>query len=70
LASSSPQKALLQINTPQSRQQYNWLVSDDPPGEEAGCGGPGLAVVKRGWTFAKFSKITLEAAHGREINIQ
>ena len=57
---------------PESR----WLGSDDPAGEEARCGGPGLvwytwAVVARlvGLT-AKFSKTTLEAVYGREINIK
>ena len=28
---------------PQLRQHSEWLVSDDSAGEEAGCGGPGLA---------------------------
>ena len=27
----------------QFHQLSGWLVSDDPAGEEAGCGGPGLA---------------------------
>jgi hypothetical protein len=30
-------------NTPQFHQLSRWLVSDDPAGEEARCGGPGLA---------------------------
>uniref|UniRef100_A0A8C7E1G8 Rhotekin a n=1 Tax=Oncorhynchus kisutch TaxID=8019 RepID=A0A8C7E1G8_ONCKI len=30
-------------NTPQFHQLSGWLVSDNPAGEEAGCGGPGLA---------------------------
>jgi hypothetical protein len=52
-----------------------WLVSDDPTGEEAGCGGPGLAWLymvcscEARWCINKFYKITLEAAYGREINI-
>jgi hypothetical protein len=68
-------RALLQTEIQLSR----WLVSDDPAGEEAGCGGPGLAwlhVVWRGYTVmtpvgctAKFYKIMLEAAYGREMNI-
>jgi hypothetical protein len=28
---------------PQFHQPSGWLVSDDPAGEEAGCGGPRLA---------------------------
>ena len=58
-------------NTPQFHQLSGWLVSYNHVGEEAGCGGPGLAwlhVVC--WRTAKFSKMGLEVAYGREINIQ
>ena len=57
---------------PQFHQLSGWLVSDDPAGEEAGCGGPGLAwlhvVCSCEAGVAKFS-ITTEAANGREINV-
>ena len=44
-----------------------WLVSDDPAGEEAECGGPGLAwlqsvVVRPVGRIAKFFKTRLEVA--------
>ena len=61
---------------PQFHQLSEWLVSDDPTGEEAGCGGPGLAWLNvvcgcdANWRTAKFSKTTLETAYGREINIK
>ena len=29
------------MNTPQFHQLPGWLVSEDPAGEKAGCGGPG-----------------------------
>ena len=49
-------------------QLSGWLVSDDPTGEEPGCGGPGLAwlqVVRPFGHTAKFSKMKLEAAYGK-----
>ena len=40
----SPQKGFItDRNTPQVHQFSGWLVSDNPAGEEVGCGGPGLA---------------------------
>ena len=51
-------RALLQTEiTPQFHQLPWGLVSDDPAGEEAGCGGPGLAWLQMvcgceaGWTY-------------------
>ena len=39
-----PQKGFIyDRNTPQFHQLSEWLVSDDPAGEQAGCRGPGLA---------------------------
>ena len=63
---------------PQFHQLSGWLVSDHPASEEAGFGGPGLVWLhlvygcEAGWTYstAKFPKTTLEAANGRDINIQ
>ena len=59
----------------QFHQLSRSLVSDDPAGEEAECGGPELA-----WLHVvcgcensctdNFSKTTLEAAYGIEMNIQ
>jgi hypothetical protein len=44
ITSFSPQKGFIaDRNTPQFHQLFRWLVSDDPTGEEPGCGGPGLA---------------------------
>ena len=43
----------------QFHQLSGWLVSDDPAGEEAGCGGPELARLhvvcgcKGGWTYCQ-----------------
>jgi hypothetical protein len=40
-------------------QLSGWLVSDHPAGEEAGCGGPGLAWIhvvcgcEAGWTYCQ-----------------
>ena len=52
-----PQKRFItDRNNPQFHQLSGWLVSDDPTGEEAGCGGPGLACLhvvcgcEAGWT--------------------
>ena len=54
---------------PQFPQLSEWMVSDDLAGEEAGCGGPGLAwlhvVVRPFGHVAKFSKTTLGAGYGR-----
>jgi hypothetical protein len=50
---------------PQFHQLSVWLVSDDPTGEEAGCGGPGQAWLQMvcgceaDRRTSKFSKITL-----------
>jgi hypothetical protein len=52
-------------NTPQFHQLSGWLVSDDPAGEEARCGGPGLvwsAVVSPVWR-------TAETAYDTELKI-
>ena len=58
-------------NTPQFNQLSGWLVSDDPAGEEAGCGGPELlwlhVVVRPVGRTVKFFKWTLEAAYGRAL---
>ena len=46
-------------NTPQFHPMSRWLVSDDPVGEEAGCGGPGLAWLhvvcgcEAGWMYCQ-----------------
>ena len=62
--SFSPQKGFIKdSNAPQFHQLSGWLVSDDPAGEEAGCGGAGLLWLD----VLPFSKITLEAIYGREI---
>jgi hypothetical protein len=45
--------------TPQVHQLSGWLVSGDPAGEEARCGGPGLAWLhivcgcEAGWTYCR-----------------
>ena len=68
--------ALLDRNTPQIHQLSGWLVSDNAAGEEARCGGPGLEWLHVVYDCepvlhnAKFSKMTLEGAYGREINIK
>jgi hypothetical protein len=44
---------------PQFHQLFEWRVSDDPAGEESGCGGPGLAWLHlvwgcdAGWTYCQ-----------------
>jgi hypothetical protein len=44
---------------PQFNQMSGWLVSDNPAGEEARCGGPGLALLhvvcgcEAGWTYCQ-----------------
>ena len=46
-------------STPQFHQLSGWLISDDPTGEEAGCGGPRLAWLhvvcgcEAGWTYCQ-----------------
>jgi hypothetical protein len=61
---------------PHFHQQSRWMVSDNPAGEEAGCGGPGLTwlhvicVVRSVGRTSKFSKMMLKATYGREINNQ
>ena len=46
-------------SNPQFHQLSGWLVLDDPTGEEAGCGCPGLAWVhmvcgcEAGWTYCQ-----------------
>ena len=60
--SSSPQKSFItDRNTPQFHLLSGWLVSDNPAGKEAGCGGPGLVwlSVRPVEHTAKFSKTTL-----------
>jgi hypothetical protein len=57
----------------QFNQLSRWLVSDNPAGEEARCGGPGLAthgLWLGGWLdiLSNSLKMELEAACGREIN--
>ena len=66
--SFSPPKGLItDRDTPQFRQLSGLLVSDDPAGEEAGSGGPGLAwvYVRPVGRTAKFLKMT-EVAYDRE----
>ena len=72
--SFSPQKGFItDRNNLQFHQLSGWLVSDDPTGEKAGCGDPGLAWLhlvcsyEAGWTYCQR---TLEMAYGREMNIQ
>lgn len=56
----SPQKGFItDRNIPQFYQLSVWLVSDDPTGEEAGCGVPGLAELhvvfccEAGWRYCQ-----------------
>ena len=56
----SPQKGFItDRNIPQFHQLARWLVSDNPAGKEARCGGPGLAWVhmvcgyEADWTYCQ-----------------
>ena len=72
----SPRKGSITDRETQFHQLSGWLVSDDPAGEEAGCGGPGLAWLhvfwgcEACWKYCQILKNNIEVVYGREMNIK